>query len=407
MVRSMTRHSLRAALMMAVMACATTRALAQDIRIKVDIPRDIARTIERQIDEIVRNVSRHDFGKDLQEMIRSGLAGLDALDQIGDHIGGTIHARISRDDQNRNLKAEEVARETKTLQLGANGSLDLRNIAGDITVTAGTGRDTIVEIEKKSRGETAAEAKAALDKVTVDVTQRGEHATVQTQYPGQRNDRNDRNNRNDSSNVSVSYRVTAPAGLALVIGSTAGQVTVKDMRGDLSINVVAGDINVTNAGRIRVIKSMAGQVRVTGVDSDGTVELGSISGNVIAVQVKARRLVAGVTTGEVSVRDSSCDSAELTSTMGSIEYQGSLAKNGRYELRSHFGAVRFQPTSGAGYDLDASTFSGEIRADSTVSMQGASLAPRMTPRKSIHTTVGDGSAVVVLRTFSGSVTIGK
>ena len=43
----------------------------------------------------------------------------------------------------------------------------------------------------------------------------------------------------------------------------------------------------------------------------------------------------------------------------------------------------------------------------TVPTQGASLTPRLTPRKSIHTTVGDGSAVVVLRTFSGSVTIGK
>ena len=75
-------------------------------------------------------------------------------------------------------------RETKTLALGANGSLELSNMSGDITVTAGSGRDVDVEIVAPSRGphRRGRQARAASASPS-NVDQRGDRATVEARYP--------------------------------------------------------------------------------------------------------------------------------------------------------------------------------------------------------------------------------
>src|SRR5262245_6524332 len=80
-----------------------------------------------------------------------------------------ISAVYQRRGDNR---AEQTERTTKTFKLGANGSLLLGNIAGDIVVTRGAGADTIVEIVKTGRGRDDSEARAMLPLVTVEATER-------------------------------------------------------------------------------------------------------------------------------------------------------------------------------------------------------------------------------------------
>jgi hypothetical protein len=55
-----------------------------------------------------------------------------------------------------------------------------------------------------------------------------------------------------------------------------------------------------------------------------------------------------------------------------------------------------------GFDLQASTFSGQIRLEPPLQLQGASLT-----RRSARGTVGDGGAVVTATAFSGDVVIVK
>jgi len=119
-----------------------------------------------------------------------------------------------------------------------------------------------------------------------------------------------------------------------------------------------------------------------------------------------------VTSGDIKAQGVSADSAQMSSTAGTVEYTGTLSKNGRYELHSHAGEVIFMPSGSVGYELSANTFSGSIQ--SNVTMQNPSAGntrgrgPGRGPSsREIHGTVGDGSAVVVLGTFSGNVVIGK
>jgi hypothetical protein len=64
--------------------------------------------------------------------------------------------------------------------------------------------------------------------------------------------------------------------------------------------------------------------------------------------------------------------------------------------------VKFALSGSVGFDLQASTFSGQIRLEPPLQLQGASLT-----RRSARGTVGDGGAVVTATAFSGDVVIVK
>src|SRR5687768_15960958 len=88
---------------------------------------------------------------------------------------------------NRNNRFEQSDRQTRTVKVGANGLIELRNIAGDITVTAGGGDTATIEIDKVARGSSEADAREQLGIVTVDVVERAGRVEVSAKYPENRN----------------------------------------------------------------------------------------------------------------------------------------------------------------------------------------------------------------------------
>ena len=124
------------------------------------------------------------------------------------------------------MRAEQTAREMKTLNIGATGSMELRNISGDITVTAGWD-ETSRSRSCGSRADAPTPTrKPGSIRVKVSVTQQGERAQVQTEYPEERQ---------APYSVSVSYAVTAPAGTRVTINGVSGDVVAKGMQGQMSV----------------------------------------------------------------------------------------------------------------------------------------------------------------------------
>lgn len=364
-----------AAITAAFVAMGVASVAAQDTRVRVRVPPDTARDVQREVSQSVGEI-----GRDVRGAVRdvvSSLAGLRRLE-----VGAA---------QNRNFRAQQTDRQTRTLTIGQTGSLDLKNVSGDITVNAGGGRAATVEITRTSRGRTDADAKLGLSQVTVDVRQTGNRATVQTRYP---------DSRRPPYSVSVSYAVTAPAGTRVTIGSISGDADIKGIHGDLSVNVVSGEVTIADAARVALAKTISGDVTVTGAVTDGTIETGSISGDITLRQVRARRITASVISGSVTAEDVTCDAAQIGTTNGEVTFAGPLARRGRYELKSFSGDVRFRPTGNVGFELEANTFSGRVQIDPPLALRNAS-----TSRRAVRGTVGDGSAVVTITTFNGNVRI--
>jgi DUF4097 and DUF4098 domain-containing protein YvlB len=347
------------------------------------LPPEVIRDLERVIEEAASLASIA-----VRESVRTVDIDRQRLRALS--AGRGLEATRESAAQNRG-RNERTDRSTRTVTLGAAGLLELRNVSGDITVTAGGGRDVVIEIIKQSRADSEADASLGLQEVEVTVDQRGERAVVDTTYPRRRT----------PYSVSTTFNVQAPAGTRLNARSVSGSITIRGITGELTVDTISGAIRVDNAGRISQARSVSGDVVLTGVETDGTVTAGTVSGSISLTNVKARRVVAENVSGRIHADGVSCDAALMKSLSGPVDFVGPLARNGRYELQSHSGTVRLTVAGNVGFELQARSFSGRIRPE------GLSLQAISMNRGALRATVGDASAVVIAGTFSGDVVVAK
>jgi len=363
-------------------------------QIRIVLSPDMAQDIEHAVHQALDNDLVRQITREVGDSIDAVLAELPRLNRmdLGGLSGfGGIGAQMTVKSQD--FKIEQTAHETKTIQIGATGAIDLHNASGDVSIVAGSGRDTTIDIVRKSRGKTEADAKLGLERVTAQVDARPDRVTIESRYP---------DNLHPVYSVSINYTITTPPGTRINVTNMSGSVTSKGIKGDQSVNVFSGSIDISGAGRILGAKTLSGDVTVTGADTDGAVEVSTISGDATVHQVKARQVNIGVTSGDVTARDVTGENVSLSSLSGSVDYAGALAKGMRLDVRCQSGDVKCTLSGSTGFTFTGSTFSGQVRVDPGFGMQTTNPSRRET-----RGTVGDGSAVVVLRGFSGDVVLTK
>lgn len=281
---------------------------------------------------------------------------------------------------------------SKTVPLGKAGHFELSNISGDVTVT-GTAGDQVV-IEAVKRGKTADDLK----KVTIEVVASQGRVEVQTRYP--------QDTRN--LNVSVDFTVKVPKDAEVRLHSVSGDVKGSTVDGLFRAETVSGNVTLSAIANLEAAKTVSGDVTVDSASSAGDLSAGSVSGDVVLKGVKARSFDLSSVSGSITVAGS-CERLSAKSVSGSIRYGGPLARGGRYEMQSHSGDVIVETGEQVGFEVTASSFSGDIHSDVTLTMTfgGAEREPRRGRRQEIRGTFGDGSAKLVLNAFSGDVRIVK
>ena len=304
--------------------------------------------------------------------------------------------------QSREQRDEQTERFSRTLKVGANGEIMISNIAGNVTVTRGGGNDATLEVIKTARGRSTEDAKELLGLVQVDIIERGARTEIKTRYP--QGDEWRRNNRRNV-NVSVTYNLAAPAGTRVSVSSISGSISATDITGDLALESVSGSVRIANAGRVAAAKSISGNVEVVDTEIEGLLEASSVSGMVTIREVKARRAELGSVSGNVLVQDVTCERLEAQTVSGDVDFAGAFARNGRYELSSHSGSVRAAVAGNVGFELEATSFSGSVRSD--IPLKSSSSGRGRGHQQSLEGVYGDGSAILELSTFSGSIVITK
>lgn len=308
-------------------------------------------------------------------------------------------AADARRTQNRAVQTEVV---TRTLRLGASGDLELANIAGDIIVTRGGGQDAAVEIVKTVRARTEDEARELLKSVQVDIVERGSRAEIRARYPhGEGGRRTWR-----GGSVTVDMKIAAPAGTRVHARSISGSISAKDITGELLLESVSGAVKIANAGRVAAAKSISGSVEISDATSEGAIEASTASGTIALRRVKARSIEVSSISGGLVLDSIVAQRIEAQTVSGDLRVDGPLARNGRYELTSHSGSVQAAITGGPGFDVEATSFSGAVRSDFPLKSQDGPGGPGHRVR-ALRGTYGDGSAVLELTTFSGSITLSK
>ena len=297
----------------------------------------------------------------------------------------------------------ETERTTRTFRIGTAGELYLANIVGDITISRGTGNEAHVEMIKTARGTTTEEAKEALGLVTIDVVERPNRAELKTIYPG--GDEMRRGNRRNVD-VSVAFNVTVPTGTRVRANSISGALSAKDVKGDLVLKSVSGAVRLANGGGTSTAESISGTVEVVETSFDGALSASTASGAITLRRVKARRLDANSISGSLILEEVDSQTVDAQTVSGTVQFSGPLSRNGRYELSSHSGSLNVAVGGGTGFAVEATSFSGSVRSDYTFDQRDREPAKgRM--HRSLRGVHGDGSAVLELSTFSGSISILK
>ena len=116
--------------------------------------------------------------------------------------------------------------------------------------------------------------------------------------------------------------------------------------------------------------------------------------------LKAGSATFETVSGDARVDGCECGGVQSSSVSGDVAYTGTLAKGGRYVFNSHSGDIVLITPSG--FELNAATFSGDIRVDGS-----PARARRIRPGRTRRGTVGGGGAVVEAKTFSGDLRINR
>lgn len=305
-------------------------------------------------------------------------------------------------DRSRRRQSEretQTERINRTFNIGSDGEIDVGNISGDIVITRGGGNSATIDIVKTARAETVDEARTILPLVTVDIAERGSRIEIKTRYP--RHDEM-RGGSRRNMNVDVAFAIVAPANTRIVARSISGNVSVRDISGSVTIESVSGNLKIENGGRIVNGKTISGNVDLTDTRVDGALSVGSISGSVKIQRSRMDSLNATSVSGDVILDEVESNRVDAQVISGNVSFSGDLEPNGRYELTSHSGNVQLTVGAKTGFQIEATSFSGGITTDLPLTLQGEGRR-----RGTLRAKYGNGSALVDLTSFSGSIRIAK
>src|SRR5258706_2311898 len=289
---------------------------------------------------------------------------------------------------------------SRKVRVGRDGRVSISNISGTITVAVASGDEVSIDAVKRSRGD-----RGQLSRVNIIVEEHPGRVDVRTEYG--RPPLPDRLFRDDY--VSVDYTVVVPAGVSLDVSSVSGHIKVDGVRGSIRFGSVSGNITSSNTPKVEYLRTVSGEVALANISQDGSLSISSVSGNIDLTDVSGRALDLNTVSGEIRLRDAAVERLTSKGLAGNFEYTGTLARNGRYEVNSHSGSVRFAIADSPGFELNAGSFSGAVRSDFRMTVGGdgtRDIRPRRGPRsESLRASFGDGSALLNVRTFSGSISI--
>lgn len=381
-----------------------TPAAAQSTGVRVQIDTQAIREATDEIRAVLRDVLGPNARLELQQELRSLSRDIselvrDVSREVSREFSSDIErawGRTARGVQ-RNFNASQTDKETRTFAVGANGEFDLENLAGDIRVQVGGGRNISVEIIRNARGRSEADARNGLSRVRVETVHRGDRVTVRTIYP---------NERQNNYNVGVDFVVTMPAGTRVNARTLSGDVSVTGVQGEVQVTTMSGDLVIVDVPRLATAKTTSGDVTLRNVGAEAVLSASTTSGDVVATGIKTRRLELTSVSGDVTLRNVQATDVRLVSTSGDLLYDGDLQANGRYTLQTHSGTAQLAVDGRTGFTLEASTFTGTVRTDLPLQMSRFGSEGRR-PARNVRGTFGDGSAVVNATSFSGNVIITK
>lgn len=273
----------------------------------------------------------------------------------------------------------------QTHPLDASARVELRNVAGEVNVTAWD-RHQIRITGTLGDGATGLEINGDAQHLTVAV--KGEKHSGWFNW-------------GSSDEVGPStLNVQLPAGVSLKVKTVSASMAISGLRGgSLDLATVSGRVHVQAEGPELAVNSVSGSVDVHGRFE--RTDLTTVSGDILVPDAGARLKLQTVS-GHLQAHGGPLRDASVSTVSGDVELSGSLADEGRIDIESMSGDVRLNLPADLSARIHASSFSGDIRSDiGTVNSEAHG------PGTHLDTTAGDGKGAIHVETFSGDLRLRK
>ncbi len=246
-------------------------------------------------------------------------------------------AQISSAQDSRREGRGSLREIKKSFAVGAQGTLEMREVSGDITVAAGTG--ATVEILESLRIDvyTEEEAKRVLAACEDSYSQTGNRIFVDGRM-------------RPSRSVESRFNITLPATFTLDLSTSGGDISIARVKGNTTLRTSGGDIELLSTGGIVKAKTSGGDVVVR--DAEGAVDAKTSGGDLELERIKGR-LDATTSGGNITLRSADKE-VNLRTSGGNIEI---FEVAGNVVASTSGGDVEVENTSG---NVDVSTSGGDL-----------------------------------------------
>ena len=275
--------------------------------------------------------------------------------------------------------------------------LFVRNIIGDVRIEAGSGRRFDVQATKKAghHGEP--------EDVTIRAVDVDGGVAICVDYPssGRRtsDDRDDRDRERTRARRDSAERDDEDSH-----GSRRHNdedVCNRNHGGNWNNNI-RNDTEVTFTIRVPAdvkldAKTVSGDLLASGLR--GTLDLGSVSGDVRLTDAEGDVINANTVSGEIELTRVRGTEVSAETVSGDVTFEGTIAPKGRYDFKTLSGDVELKLPGRPDAEFRGTTFSGGVDTDWPVSREGKQNRHRLTA------TWGQGGAQIDVESFSGDVRV--
>ena len=231
----------------------------------------------------------------------------------------------------------ERARLERSFEVSGAPSLQIDNFAGSVTVVAGgSGEITVIAVKK-------APLAANLDRIEVEISEREGGLVIKTKKPA------------TLSAASVNLEITAPADTRLDLHNGAGSVTVQGLHGGFQVDTGSGSVHLSDVSGQIDAHSGAGSIEMQ--DAEGSLKLDTGTGSLTLVNV-AGEIDAHSGAGSIKVRDGRGQAVRFDTGTGSIDYDGQLQGDCRFE--SGAGSITLRLPADLDVDVELDTGMGTV-----------------------------------------------
>jgi hypothetical protein len=194
-------------------------------------------------------------------------------------------------------------------------------------------------------------------------------------------------------------RVSMPQGGRVVVSTVAADVSVRGVSGAQRLQSVSGDVDTVVSGEDVQVKTVSGDLKLSGDGSPGLVTVTTVSGDAELRGVTGE-LVLQTVSGDLDVEGGQLERVRMRTTNGSAMLRSAPAPDARIEMEAVNGTLTLVVLGEPDAEFTLETFNGDI--DNAFGPEPVRTS-RYAPGKELRFTTGGGSARVNMETLNGSI----